>query len=196
MGHRWYVVRTKPRSEFLAANELARSNNIEVFFPIVKSYTVQSDPVATPLFPGYILIRLDPDTDRWPSFGVGQHAMGLVNFDGEAPWLPDEVIGELKQRCDNINQTGGIWRRYQPGDWVSVVTSTIHGVAQVVDDGKTAQTSVRILMRLFGRLVPTQVPRHSLQPSEEPFNKTHAPRRTRGKERWIKGFEPRVPATA
>ena len=196
MGHRWYVVHTRPRSEKLAAIELNR-DNIEVFSPLVKTPSVRRGPSEEPLFPGYILIRLDPESDGWPSFRFGQHALGLVNFDGELPWLPDEVIADLKQRCDRINQEGGVWRRYKPGDWVRVVSSTIQGVAQVVDDGKTPQTPVRVLLQLFERLVPVKVQRHDLQPLEEsPNEKTHAPRRTRGSGRWIRGFGSRVSATA
>ena len=196
MGHRWYVVRTRPRSEKLAARELDQ-DNIEVFSPSVKTRSVGSGTIEGPLFPGYILIRLDPESDGWPSFRFGQHALGLLNFGGELPWLPDEVIAELKQQCDRINQVGGVWTRYQPGDWVRVVSSTIQGVAQVVNDGKTPQTPVRVLLQLFERLVPVQVHRHELQPLEEsPDEKTHGPRRTRGSGRWIRGFGPRVSATA
>ena len=196
MGHRWYVVRTKPRSEFLAASEL-NGVDIEVFSPLVKTRHVGDGLMAGPLFPGYIFIRLDPESEGWPSFRFGQHALGLVSFNGELPWVADEVIAELKQRCDRINQEGGIWKRYQPGDWVRVVSSTIQGLAQVVEDGKTAQTPVRVLLQLFERLVPVQVPRHDLQPLEESSdNKTHAPRRTRGRGRWIGGFGSRISATA
>lgn len=196
MGHRWYVVRTKPRSEFLAANEL-NGVDIENFSPLVKTPLVRNGSMAAPMFPGYIFTRLDLESDGWPSFRFGQHALGLVNFNGVVPWVPDEVIAELKQRCDSINQQGGIWRRYQPGDWVQVVSSTIQGLAQVVEDGKTAQTPVRVMLRLFERLVPVLVPRHDLQPLEEASDiRTHAPRRTRGRGRWIRGFGSRVSATA
>ena len=192
MGHRWYVVRTAPRSEFLAASELNRDDR-EVFSPSVKTKSMGDGPKAAPLFPGYIFMRLNPESSEWPSFRLSQHAIGFVNFNGEFPWLPDEIIAELKQRCDMINEEGGIWRRYQPGDWVQVFSSTIQGLAQVVEDGKTAQTPVKVLMQLFEQLIPVQVPRHDLRPLEESSNRRdHAPRRTRGNGRWIHGFGPRA----
>ena len=111
-------------------------------------------------------MKLDPETYGWPSFRNGQHILGLLNFDGEAPWLPDEIVDELKQRCESLNEIGGIWRRYQPGEWVQVVNSTLQGLGQVVEDGKTSQAPVRVLLRLFERLVPVQVSRSNLQPME------------------------------
>lgn len=195
MGHRWYVVRTTPRSESLAARELNR-DDIEVFCPFVTTPIVRNKPTTVPLFPGYIFIRLDPETYGWPSFRISDHALGFVNFNGEVPWLPDEVVVELKLRCESLNQEGGIWRRYQPGDWVQLVSSTIQGIAQVVEDGKSAQAPVKVLLQLFERSVPVQVPRHDLQPLAE-SSKKKAPfsRRTRGRGRWIQGFGPRALAT-
>jgi transcriptional antiterminator RfaH len=195
MDPKWYVVRTKPRVEFSAAAELER-DGIEVFSPALKKPHVHSGPRWEPLFPGYIFARCDLETGSWPSFRSRQHVLGLVNFRGELPWLPNDVIVNLKKRCDMINEEGGIWRRYQPGDWVQVVSSTMQGLAQVVEDGKTAQTPVRVLLQLFERLVPVQVPRQDLQPIEgSPKNKAHASRRTRGGGRWIQGFGPRAIAT-
>ena len=194
MGHRWYVLRTMPRSEALAARELSFDDS-DVFSPFVKTPPVGNKPTKVPLFPGYIFIRLDTESQGWPSLRFGQHSLGLLNFDGEVPWLPDEVIAELKLRCDQINEEGGTWRRYEPGDWVQVVSSTIQGLAQVVEDGKTAQTPVRVLLQLFERLVPVKVSRHDLQPFDEASKKQdHAPRRTRGSGRWIQGFGPRAVA--
>lgn len=195
MGPRWYVVRTKPRSEVLAASELDL-DGIEVFSPLVKKPHAGAGPGVAPLFPGYMFIRFDAETDGWPSFRFGrfgQHVLGWVNFRGEVPWLPDEVVAELKQRCDRINQQGGIWRRYRTGERVHVASSSIQSLAQVVEDGKTPQSRVKVLLEFMDRLVPAQVSRENLQPIEDaPAGRVHAPRRTRGSRRWIQGFGPRA----
>ena len=191
IGARWYVVRTKPRAESLAARELIR-DEVEIFSPQVTSDEIDTGGIPVPLFPGYIFMKLDPETYGWPSFRNGQHILGLLNFDGEAPWLPDEIVDELKQRCESLNEIGGIWRRYQPGEWVQVVNSTLQGLGQVVEDGKTSQAPVRVLLRLFERLVPVQVSRSNLQPMENMSQKNSAPRRTRGGRRWVQGFGPKA----
>ena len=193
-GARWYVVRTQPRSESLAAREIARYD-IEIFPPLITSDQMNNGQTPVPLFPGYIFMKLDAESNGWPSFRSGQHVLGLLNFDGVAPWLPVQIIDELKLRCDTLNEVGGIWHRYEPGDWVQVVNSTLQGLAQVVEDGKSSNTPVRVLLHLFERLIPVQVSRHNLQPMENAPNQNVAPRRTRGGRRWIRGFGPKAQAT-
>jgi len=195
IGPRWYVVRTKPQAESLAAGELER-DGIEVFSPLVQKLHVHARPSLAPLFPGYIFLRCDSESEGWPAFRFGQHLLGFVNFGGEVPWLPNETIDDLKQRCDTLNQHGGIWRRYQPGDRVRIISSSIQSLAQVVEDGKTPESRVKVLLEFLDRLVPAQVPRENLEPVEEASgNKIHAPRRTRGRGRWLQGFGSRAIAT-
>lgn len=192
MGPRWYVVRTKPRSEHLAAGELDRVG-IEHYAPLVKRPQAGACTADSPLFPGYLFLRCDPEAESWPSFHQAQYIAGWVNFRGEIPSLPDEVIANLKRRCDEINQEGGIWKRYVPGERVHIVSPTISGFAQVVEDGKTAQSPVKVLLQFLDRLVPAQVPRESVQPIDRSDEiKVHAPRRTRGRGRWVRGFGPQA----
>ena len=195
MGLQWYVVRTKARSEMLAARELAQEG-VEYYLPLVRKTNVAFGPSESPLFPGYLFLRCDLDCVNWPSFRSGQSILGLVNFRGEIPSLPDELVDVLKQRCELINEEGGIWIRYNPGDMVNVISSTIQGLAQVVEDGKTAQSPVKVLLRFLDRMIPAQIPRCDLQPTDEvPESRTRLPRRTRGSGRWIQGFGPRALAT-
>ena len=66
-GARWYVVRTKPRSESLAAREIGR-DDIEIFSPLITSDQINNCQTPVPLFPGYIFMRVDPESYGWPSF--------------------------------------------------------------------------------------------------------------------------------
>ena len=187
---RWYVLRTKPRSESLAAREMHR-DDIEIFSPLITTDEINNGKTPVPLFPGYIFIRLDVVTHGWPSFRSGQHVLGLLNFDGDAPWLPDQLIDELKLRCASLSEEGGIWRKYQSGDWVQVVNSTLKGLGQVIEDGKSSNAPVKVLLRLFERLVPVKVSRQDLRPMDNVPKQDTAPRRTRGRNRWIQGFSPK-----
>ncbi len=190
MGQKWFVLRAKPRSEFLAEVELER-DEIEVFAPLVKKRHARKGLTKAPLFPGYLFVRCDPEINGWPSFRPGQHVLGWVNFRGEVPWLPDEVISNLKQHCDEMNQVGGMWRQYKPGEIVRVESASIQSFAQVLEDGKTAQSRVKVLLNFLDRMVPAQVSREDIQLVEGMSeSKSHPPRRTRGRGRWIQGFRP------
>ena len=189
-GFHWYVLRTKPRSESLATMEMRR-DGIEIFSPMITNDEINNGQTPVPLFAGYIFARIDTETHGWPYLRPGQHVLGLLNFDGNVPWLPDQLIDELKLQCTSLNEEGGIWKRYQSGDWVEVVNSTLNGIAQVIEDGKSSNASVSVLLRLFERLVPVKVSRHDLRPMYNVPKQYTAPRRTRGRNRWIHGFGPK-----
>jgi transcriptional antiterminator RfaH len=195
MGSRWYIVRTKPRAEYLAAEELGR-DGFETFFPRVKRPHNRISHADTPLFPGYLFLRCELDGDGRSSFQQGQHVLGWVSFDGEIPSIPDEVVSALRERAAVIDSGGGLWRRYQPGEKVRIVSNKIESLAEVIEEAKTPQARVKVLLSFMGRLVQAQVPWENLQPSEDPPMETNRSlRRTRGGGRWIQGFGPRAVAS-
>lgn len=191
MGSRWYVMRTKPRSESLAVQEIMQQN-LDAFCPMITTDRINRYNNPKPLFPGYVFMRMDLEINDWPELTTWHHVIGLLHFDGEPPSLSDDTIHEINIRCQSLNEDGGIWDRYNPGDWVQIISSTIPGVAQVLEDGKSYGSPVRVLLNLFERLVPVKISRADLLPLEESIEKNHAPRRTRGKGRWIQGFGPRA----
>ena len=194
MARRWYIARTKPRAEFLAAEELSR-DGFETFFPQVKRPQNRNSHADTPLFPGYLFLRCELDGDRRSSFRQGHHLLGWVGFGGEVPSVPDEVVAALTNRVEALNDQGGLWRRFKPGDKVFVTSSKIQSLAEVVEEAKSPETRVRVLLQFMDRLVSAQVPWQDLQPMEgqregQPDAKARAPRRTRGRGRPIREVEP------
>ena len=75
MSLQWFVLRTKPHSEQLAASELCR-DGLEVFCPSIKQPQVRSRRSEQPLFPGYLFLRCNPQAKGWPSFRRGHHVTG------------------------------------------------------------------------------------------------------------------------
>lgn len=211
IGPRWYVARTEPRAEFLAADELERDGH-EVFFPRVRAPRPRLGHTDMPLFPGYLFLRCDPESEGWPSFRRAHRIAGWVGFAGEVPSLPDEVVAELMERWDTINRQGGFLKRFQPGEKVRIVAGSLMGLAEVVEAAKLPRASVKVLVEFMGRLVQAQVPLQHLEPIEglsfdhkprayqapayQPTQKPRRPRRTRGKGRWVQGFGSRALAGA
>ena len=194
MAKSWYLIRTKPQSERLAASALSR-DGFELFFPRVRVPRPRGGQADGPLFPGYIFLRYDVLAQNWPSVRRLPGILGWVRFDGVVPPVPDHIITDLARRVDAINGEGGLWTRYRPGDKVAVVSGKMEGLAEVVEEATSPEARVRVLLNFMGRLVPTQVPWHSLQPAGEGHLGTGARRgvrSTRGKGRWIKGFGPRA----
>lgn len=196
MALRWYAASTEPRAEFLAASELER-DGFEVFLPRVKVPHPHRGHIYTPLFLGYLFLRCNPDRDGWPSFRPGHRIVAWVNFGGEIPSLPDEMISALMERLETINSEGGLWRRFQTGEKVRVVSGGLNTLAEVLEEAKSPQGRTKVLLSFMGRLVQAQVPWESLRPAEAEAQRANqkAPRRTRGGGRWIRGFAPPPPPT-
>tara|TARA_Y100000588_G_scaffold129394_1_gene141657 strand:- start:444 stop:1088 length:645 start_codon:yes stop_codon:yes gene_type:complete len=189
----WYVLRTKPRSDRVAFENLER-NGYNVFFPEIDIPIRGEMYNRTPLFPGYLFIRLDPQK-AWPLVELVPGVMGWLRSDGKIPSIGDEVIADLKQRIKCIADDGGLWTKFKPGQTVRVVSGKLEGLARVVEEPRSPESKVRVLLEIMGRYVPAQVPWHHIKVVGSKLNNnkvTNGPaRRTRGRGRWIKGNGPR-----
>ena len=190
----WYPVRTRPQSEYLAADALER-NGHELFFPRVRTPRQRIGQRDSPLFPGYLFVRLDQGGHGPPPIGHVAGVVGWVQFDGVVPTVPDEVMAELGRRLSAMENEGGYWRRYRLGEKVVINSGPMETMAEVLEEPKSPESRVRVLLDFMGQLVTAHVPWQDLQPAREgwtPFYGGRAPRRTRGRGRWIKGFGPRA----
>ena len=126
-----------------------------------------------------------------PSLQRAPHVSGWVNFEGVSPAVPDEIVSELASRVEGINNSGGLWRRFEAGDKVRIVSGILEGLGEVVESPTSPNSKVRILMDFMGRLISAQVPWSNLQPLESyPDEQIRPPRRTRGRGRPIRNPKP------
>ncbi len=194
MHSRWYAIRTKSLCEYHAARNLERGG-FEVFFPCVLSPRSRPGHIDEPLFPGYLFLRHNPESQGWLSPLRLPGVLGWVRFGDWVPSVPDEVIAELAERVKQINRKGGLWTRFKPGDRVQVVDGKIESVAEVLEEAKSPEDRVRVLLEFMGRSVFAKVPWRSLRPFRDeliPRGRSRPPRRTRGGGRWTRGFGPRA----
>ena len=199
MTAHWYVIRTEPRAEYLATNELTK-DGYEIFFPRVAATNPHLGREDEPLFPGYLFIRWEISGQGLPTFRTAHRVTGWLNFGGSIPSLPEGDVRALQERIEEIDERGGVWHSYQIGDRVRVVSQHIEGLARVTEQPKSAKGRVRVLLDFMGRLVQTDVPWNYLRPVDDlpeamqnivgPANasNTKRTRRTRGKGRWVQGF--------
>ena len=185
MGLKWYVIRTEPRGEYRAYDELGRGG-FEVYFPRAKAPQMRTSNEDLPLFPGYLFLKCDASDEGMPTLSLAFHVLGWLSFGGVVPSLPDEFVDQLRSQLEDINQEGGLWRRFHSGEKVRVVSGNLETLAEVVEGSKSPRTRVKVLMEFMGQLVPTYVPVENIQSAEsEPAERRQQTRRTRGKSRWI-----------
>lgn len=190
MPSMWYVARTEPRAEFIAAKEL-KIDGHDVFFPCISDTEPRPGRTDIPLFPSYLFLRFDPETQGWPSFSSRHRITGFVKCGSEVPCLPDSDIETIKGLLGTINRQGGAVQTFAPGEHVQVVSGAIQGFGEVIDGGKSPQARAKILLQFMGRMLQVQVPWKNLFPVEDTHSEHHRrSRRTRGKGRWVGGFNP------
>ena len=183
-------------SERLSAVSLERSG-FTMFFPRVKRPRKLEGYYETPLFPGYLFVAQKSEHDGVPAIHRIAGLIGWVEFDGDVPSIPDTTVQELKNRLVEINNSGGYWNRYKPGERVRVVAGKMETLAEVLEEPVSPHSRVRVLLNFMGRLVATRVPWSDIEPLHEEsitLQNGRRPRRTRGRGRWIRGFGPRAVA--
>lgn len=191
MSLSWYVVRTKPQCEYLAARGLRR-DGFQIFLPLVGSPTPRAGRQDSPLFPGYLFLRYDVDSQDWPSLRQMPGILGWVRLGGIVPAIPDEVVDLLVERVESINQGGGLWTRFKRGQRVQVLAGRMEGLAEVIEEPQSPEDRVRVLLDFMGRQVPAQVPWLNLRTINAEAEDARGRRRTRGKGRWVRGAGPKT----
>lgn len=190
MTQKWYVLRTKPRSEKIVANGLER-DGFASYCPNVRTPKPNAESTLTPLYPGYIFLRIEMETEGADLTSDRDGVLSWLRFGDTIPWVPDEVVANIRQQVRMINRDGGVWRHFRPGDRVRVDSGKLESLAEVIEESVATQGGqVRVLLDFMGRTVPAQVPLHNVRPinteSVVDNRPLRLPRRTRGKGRWIR----------
>jgi transcriptional antiterminator RfaH len=161
---RWYVIHTQPKGEIRAKANLERQD-YEVYLPRCRKWrrhARRAEIVAVPLFPRYLFIRLDIESQRWrpvlSTFGVAD----FVCRSGAPTPVPEGVIEGIKSSedadrfVDLAHQAA-----FRPGDKVQVMAGPF--ADQVAKfDGLNDQQRVILLLELLGRELRVTVPAESI----------------------------------
>ena len=190
MGAQWYVVRIQAHADHLAADALSRSG-FEVFSPQIKVPSSRMENGEEPLFPGYMFLRCDLESESLPPFQSTHRVLGWVRFGNDIAWVSDQVVDELRKRLEMIDREGGLRRRFHSGELVRIVSGALQGLAEVIDDSRSVQAKVRVVLEFMGRSVLAEVSGLDLQPAGDlSWAQRRTTRGTRGKGRWIRMAEP------
>ncbi len=157
----WYVVRTKPRREDYAQDQLLR-RGVHTFLPrIVEPLRGRPEPVVGPLFPGYLFAHVDL-LSQYTSVIWAPGVRNFVTF-GEIPAAVDRAVVEfLHDRCG----PEGVVRivpTFHDGDVVRVTRGPLGGLVGVVQGHVSGECRVRVLMELLRRRTQVSVPSQLLE---------------------------------
>jgi transcriptional antiterminator RfaH len=159
----WYCARTKPKHEHIAAANVRKNLNLEVFNPRLRVERATRRGIVRsvePLFPCYIFIRCVIEE----KLNEIQHTNGvssLVRFGIRIPKVGDSVIEEL-QKYFEAEEPLAVEDRISPADEVVVADGAFAGMQAKVLRVLPATRRVQILLEILGRPTSVEVDRASV----------------------------------
>lgn len=156
---RWYVAQTLPRAEEMACINLERQG-FGAYLPRYRRerrHARRRDVVRSPLFPGYIFVRMDPDTAPWRSIN-GTFGIKQLICSGERPTaVPEGVVEDIVGREDDDGLVALQSRAFRKGEALRIVSGAMADCFGLFDR-MADRDRVVLLLDLLGRKVRVQAP--------------------------------------
>ncbi len=159
----WYCARTKPKHEHIAAANLHRNLQLEVFHPRLRIERATQRGVmrvVEPLFPCYIFVRCVLEEN----FNDVKHTAGissLVHFGQKVPPVDDSIIEELRE-CFEADDPMTVEDGISPADEVIFVEGAFRGMRAFVLRVMPAKKRVQVLLEVLGGPTPVEVERSAV----------------------------------
>ena len=160
----WYLIYTKPTQEDVAQANLERQG-YEVYLPRVmglRKKQGRSTKTVLPMFPRYLFIHLDNETDNWGPIRSTIGVSNMVRFGMDAARVPKQLIEEIRAR---ENESGVIElpdKDFAQGDKVRITTGPFEGYEAVFSD-KQAKNRVLVLLKIAENYVTMKLDQHEIE---------------------------------
>lgn len=161
----WYAVHAKPRSEELAEAHLQRQG-FRIYLPRIrfsKRRRGRWTQVTEPLFPRYLFVYVDPNTEGIAPIRSTRGVTGLVRF-GDVPMpVPDDAIEAIRAMEDPEE---GVYipgrAQLQKGEKVRVVEGAFAGL-QGIYQAESGEERAIILIDILGRQSRVRIETNGLE---------------------------------
>lgn len=162
----WYLVYAKPRQESLAQTNLARQG-YETYLPRIRRTVKRQGrrmTVVGPMFPRYLFIHLDNQSDNWGPIRSTLGVVSLVRFGQEAAQVPEKFVAALKKREDEQGVQILPAEEFVPGSRVRITEGSLAGY-EAVFLAKSSRDRVVVLLEILGQHTRALVDSVSVEPS-------------------------------
>ena len=127
---RWYLVHCKARQDERALEHLERQG-FECYRPVRQSERIRHGRqhlASTPLFPGYLFIKLDRIHDNWLPIRSTRGVLQIVRFNDYPLPIRDGIIEAIRRRIDC-----GLTREpyLKPGERVLITKGCLSGIEAI-----------------------------------------------------------------
>ena len=151
----WYLIQTKPQQELTAAQNLV-NQDYTVFHPQAK---INNKIVA--LFPRYLFIQLDNQSQNWSPIHSTKGVSNFVRFGLQFAKVPDEVICCIKKRETKTTNKYIDLSRFKSGDKVRVTEGAFKG-CEAIFNSYNADERLILLMKIIGQMQKVVLPKKSI----------------------------------
>ena len=123
---------------------------------IIEIIGLPSGPQARKFYPGYLLVRAEPEEEV---FEVIRGVEKVVGFMGGKKPLPlrEEEAQKILERLRVTEIKPKPRYQFEPGDRVRVIQGPFANFHGVVDEVKPDKGKVRVLVSIFGRETPVEL---------------------------------------
>lgn len=156
----WFCVRTRPKSEHIAAARLREIGPVAVFNPRIRFKRPRGNHtmwVTEALFPGYIFARFN-----WREHLKLVHytngVTGVVHFGEQYPIIDEQVVREWQELLGD-EELALCEENPQPGEEVLVTTGAFKGALAEVVRVTDSRRRIAVLMEFLGRQVMLELTR-------------------------------------
>lgn len=159
----WYLVVTKPRSEFKAQENLLRQG-YETYLPLVQAPRRRNGKNikrTEAFFPRYLFISLNKETDNWSPIRSTMGVAGMVRFGGMPAVVPENMIINLKSNENEFGLQSLEKKELKFGDKVDIIDGSFEGYKAVYQKMKSTER-VSVLLDVVGKNTQVTLSIHEL----------------------------------
>jgi len=161
----WYLVYAKPRQETVARTNLVRQG-YEIYLPLVRQPRKRKGrrvTVIAPMFPRYLFIHLDSQTDNWGPIRSTLGVVSIVRFGYQPARIPDHLVSMLRAREDDVGIQVVPVEEYKRGGKVRITDGSFMGYEGIFL-AKTSRERVVVLLDILGKHTRTVVDAATIEP--------------------------------
>ena len=140
----WYLVKTKSKQENISILNL-ENQNFHVYCPHAR---INNKNVA--LFPGYIFIQLDKDTQNWSPIRSTKGVLYFVRFGLSYAKIPDNIIEFIKTNQLNTAAKLKNINKLKSGDKVQITDGVFKNCIAIFKSYKSDERVI-LLMNILGQ---------------------------------------------
>jgi transcriptional antiterminator RfaH len=160
----WYLVYTKAKGEELAQENLNRQG-FTTYLPLIKRnkrVRGRYQLIIEALFPRYLFIQLDTETDNWMPIRSTIGVSSLVRFGGTPARIPHSLVDELQVDNDEDGIRYQAERKLQFGEEVEFIDGAMTGYRAIFEKYVSTER-IAVLLDIVGKHTRMLVSKHNIQ---------------------------------